>query len=61
MAKSYYQVILKTGKTYPSLYTNVQTAIRKVGGLENIKEIRGIRAELVETQYNELTGKINIE
>lgn len=58
---SYYQVILKNGKTHPSLYVNVQTAIRKVGGIENIKEIRAIRAELVETQYTELTGKINIE
>lgn len=58
---SYYQVILKNGKTHPLLYVNVQTAIRKVGGIENIKEIRAIRAELVETQYTELTGKINIE
>ena len=61
MAKSYYQVLLKNGKVHPSLYVNVQTAIRKVGGLENIKEIRGIRAELVDTQYKELTGTINIE
>jgi hypothetical protein len=61
MPQTYYQVILKTGKTHPSLYVNVQTAIRKVGGIQNIKEIRGIRAELVNTQYKELTGTINIE
>ena len=61
MPRTYYQVLLKTGKVHPSLYINVQTAIRKVGGLENIKEIRGVRAELVDTQYKELTGIINIE
>jgi hypothetical protein len=61
MTKNYYQVLLKTGKVHPSLYINPQTAIRKVGGLENVKEIRAIRAELVEAQYNEVTGKINIE
>lgn len=61
MPRTYYQVLLKTGKVHPSLYVNVQTAIRKVGGLENIKEIRGVRAELVDTQYKELTGTINIE
>ena len=60
MSQKYYQIILKTGKTHPSLYVNLQTAIRKVG-VENVKEIKEIRAELVDTQYKELTGTINIE
>jgi hypothetical protein len=51
---------LKTGKTHPSLYVNLQTAIRKVG-VENVKEIKEIRAELVNTKYNEIVGTINIE
>jgi hypothetical protein len=57
---SYYQVILKSGKTHPSLYVNIQTAIRKVG-VENVKEIKEIRAELVNIKYNEVVGTINIE
>ncbi len=60
MVKKYYQVLLKTGKTHPSLYINLQTAIRKVG-VDNIKEIKEIRSELVDTQYKELTGTLNIE
>ena len=60
MTEKYYQIVLKTGKTHPSLYVNLQTAIRKVG-VENIKEIKEIRAELVDTQYKELTGTFNIE
>lgn len=60
MPQKYYQVLLKTGKTHPSLYINLQTAIRKVG-VENIKEIKEIRAELVNAKYNEIVGTINIE
>jgi hypothetical protein len=60
MPQKYYQVLLKTGKTHPSLYINLQTAIRKVG-VDNIKEIKEIRSELVDTQYKELTGTLNIE
>jgi hypothetical protein len=60
MSQKYYQIILKTGKTHPSLYVNPQTAIRKIG-VENIKEIKEIRAELVNTKYNEIVGTINIE
>jgi hypothetical protein len=60
MTEKYYQIVLKTGKTHPSLYVNLQTAIRKVG-VENIKEIKEIRAELVNTKYNEIVGTINIE
>jgi hypothetical protein len=60
MPQKYYQILLKTGKTHPSLYINLQTAIRKVG-VENIKEIKEIRSELVNTQYNEIVGTINIE
>ena len=60
MPQKYYQVILKTGKTHSSLYINLQTAIRKVG-VENIKEVKEIRAELVNAKYNEIVGTINIE
>jgi hypothetical protein len=60
MPQKYYQVLLKTGKTHPSLYINLQTAIRKVG-VENIKEIKEIRPELVNAKYNEIVGTINIE
>jgi hypothetical protein len=60
MPQKYYQVLLKTGKTHPSLYINLQTAIRKVG-VENIKEIKEIRSELVDTKYNEIVGTLNIE
>jgi len=60
MPQKYYQVLLKTGKTHPSLYINLQTAIKKVG-VENIKEIKEIRSELVDTEYNEIVGTLNIE
>jgi hypothetical protein len=60
MPQKYYQVLLKTGKTHPSLYINLQTAIKKVG-VENIKEIKEIRSELVDTKYNEIVGTLNIE
>jgi hypothetical protein len=60
MAGNYYQVVLKTGKTHPSLYVNLQTAIRKVG-VENIKEIKEIRSELVDSNYNVITGTLNID
>ena len=60
MTGNYYQIILKTGKTHPSLYVNVQTAIKKVG-VENIKQIKEIRAELVDVKYSEIVGTINIE
>jgi hypothetical protein len=60
MPQTYYQVLLKTGKVHPSLYVNLQTAIRKVG-VENVKEIKEIRAELVNAKYNEIVGTINIE
>jgi hypothetical protein len=60
MAGNYYQVLLKSGKTHPSLYVNLQTAIRKVG-VENIKEIKEIRSELVDSNYNVITGTLNID
>jgi hypothetical protein len=52
--------VLKTGKTHPSLYVNVQTAIKKVGA-ENIKHIKEIRKELVDTKYTEIVGVMNID
>ena len=60
MAGNYYQVLLKSGKTHPSLYVNLQTAIRKVG-VENIKEIKEIRSELVDVKYSEIVGTINTD
>lgn len=57
---SYYQVILKSGKTHPSLYKTIPNAIKNVG-IDNIKEIKEIRSELVDAKYEEPTGKINIE
>jgi hypothetical protein len=60
MAGNYYQVLLKSGKTHPSLYVNLQTAIRKVG-VENIREIKEIRSELVDSNYNVITGTLNID
>jgi hypothetical protein len=60
MAGNYYQVLLKSGKTHPSLYVNLQTAIRKVG-VENIREIKEIRSELVNSNYNVITGTLNID
>jgi hypothetical protein len=57
---NYYQVILKNGKKHPSLYKTIPNAIKHVG-ISNIKEIKEIREELVETQYLEQTGTQNIE
>jgi hypothetical protein len=56
----YYQVILKSGKTHPSLYKTIPNAIKNVG-VGNIKEIKEVRSELVEAKYEEQVGKINIE
>jgi hypothetical protein len=60
MTGNYYQVVLKTGKTHPSLYVNIQTAIKKVGA-ENIKQIKEIRRELVDIKYTEIVGTVNID
>ena len=56
----YYQVILSNGKTYPSIYKSITTAIKQVG-IKNIKEIKELRAELVDSKYLEQTGTLNIE
>ena len=57
---SYYQVILKSGKAHPSLYKTIPNVIKNVG-VENIKEIKEIRSELVDAKYEEPTGTLNIE
>jgi hypothetical protein len=57
---SYYQVILKSGKTHPSLYKTIPNAIKNVG-IGNIKSIVEVRSELVEARYEEQTGTLNIE
>jgi len=56
---NYYQVILNTGKTHKSLYRTIQNAIKHVG-ISNIKEIKEIRAELVDTKYTEIVGEFNL-
>ncbi len=56
----YYQVILKSGKTHPSLYKTIPNAIRFVG-VSNIKEIKEVRGELVESKYLEQVGMCGIE
>jgi hypothetical protein len=57
---SYYQVILKSGKTHPSLYKTIPNAIKNVG-IDSIREIKEIRSELVDSKYEEPTGTSNIE
>ena len=57
---SYYQVILKSGKTHPSLYKTIPNAIKNVG-IGNIKKIVEVREYLVNTRYEEPTGVSNIE
>lgn len=56
----YYQVILTNGKNFPTLYKSITSAISKVG-IKNIKNIKEIRPELVNTKYLEETGKLNLE
>ena len=56
----YYQVILKLGKTHPSLYKTIPNAIKNVG-VSNIKEIKEIQGNLVDIRYEEPTGVCNIE
>lgn len=60
MTGNYYQVVLKTGKIHSSLYVSIQTAIKKVGA-ENIKQIKEIRKELVDTKYTEILRVMNID
>jgi hypothetical protein len=57
---SYYQVILKSGKTHPSLYKTIPNAIKNVG-VDNIKKIVEVREDLVNTRYEEPTGTLNID
>jgi hypothetical protein len=57
---SFPKVILKSGKTHPSLYKTIPNAIKNVG-IGNIKEIKEVRSELVEAKYEEPTGTLNIE
>jgi archaellum component FlaC len=58
--ENYYQVILKSGKTHKSLYRTIPNAIKNVG-VENIKQIKEIRSELVDNRYLEQVGKGSIE
>lgn len=60
MAEKYYQVVLTNGKTHKSIYKTIPNAIKSVG-VSNIKKIVELRKELVENQYIEQVGIINIE
>jgi hypothetical protein len=60
MENKYYQVILKNGKTHKSLYKTIPNAIKGVG-IDNIKEIKEIRSELVDSKYLEQVGVCDIE
>ncbi len=48
---NYIQVIMKNGKTYEKLFKDPQRAIRAVGGIENVLQLREILKEQVDTKY----------
>jgi hypothetical protein len=51
---NYIQVIKKNGKTHDKLYKDPQRAIRAVGGVENVKYLREILKEQVNSKYTEI-------
>ena len=56
---NYIQVITKNGKTFHKLFKDPQRAIRGVGGVDNVKYIREVLKEQVNSRYTEvdsLTG-----
>lgn len=56
---NYVQVIMKNGKIHQKLYKDPQKAIRAVGGVDNVKFLREVLKEQVNTKYVEvdsLTG-----
>lgn len=56
---NYIQVIKKNGKTHDKLYKDPQRAIRGVGGVDNVKYLREVLKEQVNSRYTEvdsLTG-----
>ena len=56
---NYFQVIKKNGKTHDKLFKDPQKAIRAVGGVDNVKYLREVLKEQVNSRYTEvdsLTG-----
>ena len=56
---NYIQVITKNGKTFHKLFKDPQRAIRAVGGVEYVKNLREVLKEQVNSKYTEtdsLTG-----
>lgn len=51
---NYIQVTMKNGKTFEKLFKDPQRAIRAVGGIENVKYLREILKEQVDTRYTEV-------
>jgi hypothetical protein len=51
---NYIQIIKKNGKTHEKLFKDPQRAVRAVGGYQNVKELREILKEQVDTRYTEV-------
>jgi hypothetical protein len=51
---NYIQVTMKNGKTYEKLFKDPQRAIRAVGGIDNILQLREIPKEQVDTRYTDI-------
>lgn len=51
---NYIQVTMKNGKIFEKLFKDPQRAIRAVGGIENVKYLREILKEQVDTRYTEV-------
>ena len=51
---NYIQVIKKNGKTHDKLYKDPQRAIRGVGGVDNVKYLREVLKEQVNSRYTEI-------
>ena len=59
MNGNYIQVIMKNGKVHQKLFKDPQRAIRAVGGVDNVKYLREVLKEQVNSRYTEvdsLTG-----
>ena len=54
MNGNYIQVIMKNGKTYQKLFKDPQKAIRAVGGVDNVKYLREVLKEQVNSRYVEI-------
>jgi len=54
MNGNYVQVIMKNGKTHQKLFKDPQRAIRAVGGVDNVRSLREVLKEQVNTKYTEI-------